>query len=44
MRIQFCEAMVARATELFDAPDIAIFSPVAPPSGMFSDFADADLE
>ncbi|WP_336971111.1 SDR family oxidoreductase [Sphingobium aromaticiconvertens] len=36
--------MVARATELFDAPDIAIFTPVAPPSGMFSDFADADFQ
>lgn len=36
--------MVARATELFDAPDIAIFTPVAPPSGMFKDMTDADFE
>jgi 3-oxoacyl-[acyl-carrier protein] reductase len=36
--------MVSRATELFDAPDIAIFTPVAPPAGMFSDFADTDFQ
>ncbi len=37
-------AMVDAAKAAFGAPDIAIFTPVAPPSGRFQDFADADFE
>lgn len=36
--------MIAEASRLFDAPDIAIFSPVAPPSGKFSEYGDADFQ
>lgn len=36
--------MVEQATALFDAPDIAIFSPVAPPSGKFTQFSDEDFQ
>lgn len=36
--------MVAEAKSLFDAPDIAIFSPVGPPSGRFDAMTDADFE
>lgn len=37
-------AMVEAAKAAFAAPDIAVFSPVGPPSGKFSDVADADFE
>jgi 3-oxoacyl-[acyl-carrier protein] reductase len=36
--------MVEQAKALFGAPDIAIFSPVAPPSGKFSQYGDRDFE
>lgn len=36
--------MVERATAAFGAPDIAIFTPVAPPSGSFDEFDDADFD
>ncbi len=36
--------MVAEATAAFSAPDIAIFTPVAPPSGAFDDFDDAAFD
>lgn len=36
--------MVAEATSAFAAPDIAIFTPVAPPSGGFDDFDDAEFD
>lgn len=36
--------MVAEATAAFFAPDIAIFTPVAPPSGAFDDFDDAAFD
>lgn len=38
------QRMVDGAREAFDAPDIAIFTPVAPPSGRFTEFADTDFE
>lgn len=37
-------AMIEEAKAAFDAPDIAIFSPVAPPSGKFSQYGDADFQ
>jgi 3-oxoacyl-[acyl-carrier protein] reductase len=37
-------AMIEQAKAAFDAPDIAIFSPVAPPSGKFSQYGDAAFE
>lgn len=36
--------MVEQATAAFDAPDIAIFSPVGPRSGPFSEMVDQDFE
>jgi NAD(P)-dependent dehydrogenase (short-subunit alcohol dehydrogenase family) len=36
--------MVEQATSLFGVPEIAIFSPVAPPSGMFDDYTDEDFD
>jgi 3-oxoacyl-[acyl-carrier protein] reductase len=36
--------MVEAARTAFDLPDIAIFSPVAPPPGAFDDYADADFD
>lgn len=36
--------MVAEATAVFAAPDIAIFSPVGPPPGRFEAMADADFQ
>ena len=36
--------MVEQAKAAFDAPDIAVFSPVAPPSGKFSDYDDGAFE
>ena len=36
--------MVAEAAALFDAPEIAIFSPVGPPSGRFENMADEDFQ
>jgi len=36
--------MVEQATAAFDAPDIAIFSPVAPPPGKFSQYGDGDFQ
>lgn len=38
-----CSRMVEGAKAAFDAPDIAIFSPVAPPSGRFEEMSDADF-
>src|ERR1700741_2321760 len=35
--------MIEQATAAFDAPDIAIFTPVAPASGQFSDKTDEDF-
>lgn len=35
--------MVEAARAAFDAPDIAVFSPVAPPPGKFADYEDADF-
>jgi len=43
-RLDFYPDMVEQAKTAFDAPDIAIFSPVAPPSGKFSQFGDADFQ
>ncbi len=37
-------AMVAGAEAAFDRPDIAIYTPVAPPSGGFDDFGDEDFD
>lgn len=37
-------AMIEQARAAFDAPDIAVFSPVAPPSGKFSQYGDADFQ
>jgi 3-oxoacyl-[acyl-carrier protein] reductase len=42
--IQSYPRMIEQAAAIFDAPDIAIFSPVAPPSGKFSQYNDADFE
>lgn len=36
--------MVEQAKAAFGAPDIAIFTPVAPPPGGFDDFGDEDLD
>src|SRR3546814_927180 len=36
--------MVAVAEDVFGPPDIAIYSPVAPPSGMFDEFTDEDFD
>ncbi|ALR20594.1 SDR family oxidoreductase [Sphingobium baderi] len=36
--------MVEAARACYDAPDIAIFSPVAPPPGRFTEFADTDFD
>jgi 3-oxoacyl-[acyl-carrier protein] reductase len=36
--------MVAEAQAAFDLPDIAIFTPVAPPSGSFDEFDDAAFD
>src|SRR3546814_2530315 len=36
--------MVAEAEDVFGPPDIAIYSPVAPPSGMFDEFTDEDFD
>ena len=36
--------MVDAARDAFEAPDIAIFTPVAPRSGRFAEFADTDFE
>lgn len=36
--------MVEEATKAFDAPEIAIFTPVAPPSGGFDAFDDAEFD
>jgi 3-oxoacyl-[acyl-carrier protein] reductase len=36
--------MVEETRKAFDAPDIAIFTPVAPPSGSFDDFDDAAFD
>ena len=36
--------MVEAATAAFDAPDIAVFSPVAPPPGRFDSYDNGDLE
>jgi 3-oxoacyl-[acyl-carrier protein] reductase len=36
--------MVEQANRAFGAPEIAIFTPVAPPSGSFDDFDDADFD
>jgi 3-oxoacyl-[acyl-carrier protein] reductase len=36
--------MVEEARNAFDTPDIAIFTPVAPPSGGFEDFTDDDFQ
>jgi len=38
------ERMVDEAKVAFGAPDIAIFTPVAPPSGAFDDFGDEDFD
>jgi 3-oxoacyl-[acyl-carrier protein] reductase len=37
-------SMVEQARAAFDLPDIAIYSPVAPPPGLFADFTDADFD
>lgn len=37
-------AMMEGARAAFGAPDIAVFSPVAPPPGRFTDYDDSDLE
>src|SRR3546814_15267218 len=36
--------MVAEAEDVFGPPDIAIYSPAAPPSGMFDEFTDEDFD
>jgi 3-oxoacyl-[acyl-carrier protein] reductase len=36
--------IVEQAKAAFDVPDIAIYSPVAPPSGCFDEFDDADFD
>jgi 3-oxoacyl-[acyl-carrier protein] reductase len=36
--------MIESAKSLYDAPDIAIFSPVGPPSGRFDEMSDEDFE
>jgi 3-oxoacyl-[acyl-carrier protein] reductase len=36
--------IVERATAAFDVPDIAIYSPVAPPPGSFDEFDDEDFD
>ncbi len=37
-------AMIEKTKAAFDAPDIAVFSPVAPPSGKFSEYDDSAFE
>lgn len=37
-------AIAAEAASAFAAPDIAIFTPVAPPAGSFDDFGDEDFD
>jgi 3-oxoacyl-[acyl-carrier protein] reductase len=36
--------IVEQSKAAFDSPDIAIYSPVAPPSGAFDEFEDADFD
>jgi 3-oxoacyl-[acyl-carrier protein] reductase len=36
--------MVEEAQKAFDRPDIAIYTPVAPPAGAFDDFGDEDFD
>src|SRR3546814_4226031 len=43
-RLESFPLIVEQAKAAFDLPDIAIYAPVAPPSGFFEEFDDEDLD
>src|SRR3546814_16984416 len=43
-RLESFPLIVEQAKAAFDLPDIAIYAPVAPPSGSFEEFDDEDLD